>query len=72
MAEIDPWKDLVKAVELLAVHKTGESPFHCEHDELFVMSDPDKYDADELAQLEEWGFFVNDDDGFSSYRYGSA
>lgn len=66
------WEDLPKALEMLSWHKTGPSPFQCEHDELFVMSDPEKYAPEELAQLDELGFFVNGDGGFSSYRYGSA
>ncbi|PVB19710.1 hypothetical protein [Mycobacteroides abscessus] len=68
----DAWADLPQAIELLSRHKTGPDPFHCEHDELFVMSDPDAYTAEELAELDTLGFFVNDDGGFSSFRYGSA
>ncbi len=68
----DAWADLPKAIEILSRHKTGPFPLHCEHDELFVMSNPDKYTAEELAQLDELGFFVNVDGGFSSFRYGSA
>lgn len=69
----DAWTDLSKAIELLARHKTNSvSPFHCEHDELYVMSDPEKYTSEELTELDELGFFVNSDDGFSSFRFGSA
>lgn len=68
----NPWDDLVKAIEMLSWHKTGSFPFHCEHDELFVMSNPQAYAPEELAQLDELGFFVNSDGGFSSFRYGSA
>lgn len=68
----DAWVDLIKAIEILSWHKTGPFPLHCEHDELFVMSDPSKYSPEELSQLEDLGFFVNDDGGFSSFRFGSA
>lgn len=68
----DAWADLPQAIELLSKHKTGPYPFHCEHDELFVMSNPAAYTAEELAELDALGFFVNEDGGFSSFRYGSA
>lgn len=68
----DAWADLPKAIEMLSWHKTGPYPFHCEHDELFVMSDPEAYSPEELEKLEALGFFVNDLGNFSSYRYGSA
>lgn len=94
----DAWSDLMRAVPLLMKHATDTAaPFHCEHDELTVMSDPSKYTRDELRQLDEWGFHCHyvtadgdepddDDDapenrddlvpesdqGFYSFRYGSA
>lgn len=68
----DAWAELPEALALLSKHKTGPYPFCCEHDELFVMSDPEKYTPEELQQLDDWGFFVNSDGGFSSFRYGSA
>lgn len=68
----DAWRDLAKAIPLLARHQTGPSPLHCEHDELFVMSKAEEYTPEELARLDEWGFFVNGDGGFSSFRFGSA
>jgi hypothetical protein len=68
------WGDLVQAITLLSNHRTDEiSPFHCEHDQLFVMADDTKFTADQLAQLEEWGFEVDTENGgFYSFRYGSA
>ena len=66
------WDELIEALKLLSKHQTSSYPFHCEHDSLYVMSDPEKYAPEELAQLEGWGFFPNDEDGFTSYRYGSA
>ena len=69
------WTDLAEAIPLLAKHATGSFPFHCEHDELTVMSDPEQYTPEELARLDELGFFVDDEYGgicFKSFRYGSA
>jgi hypothetical protein len=68
----DAWADLPRAIEMLSWHKTGPFPLHCEHDELFVQSSPEAYAPEELAELDELGFFPNDYEGFSSFRYGSA
>lgn len=72
--EGDAWDDLMQAISLLSKHKTTLfSPFHCEHDVLYVCSDYSKYSPEELAKLEGYGFIHNDaDNGFMSYRYGSA
>ncbi|KMV19609.1 hypothetical protein ACT17_06070 [Mycolicibacterium conceptionense] len=72
MSNADYWDEFAQALPLLAKHKTGPFPFHCEHDELFVMTDADAYTPEELAQLDEWGFHPNEHGGLSSYRYGSA
>ncbi len=68
----DAWANLKTAIELLSKHPSDTvSPFHCEHDELWVMSDAEAFTPEEIAQLDELGFFV-DDGGFKSFRYGSA
>jgi hypothetical protein len=68
------WTDLIEALTLLARGQSdNSSPFHCEHDVLTVMSDPDEFTEEELARLAELGFDAGPDDGtFSSVRYGSA
>lgn len=66
------WTDLIEGLEMLYQHKNDDvRPLHCEHDELWVMSDPTKYTPEELARLDELGFFVAED-GFKSHRFGSA
>lgn len=68
----DAWGDLIKGLTLLRRSQPDTiSPLHCEHDELWVMADPEDFTAEEIAQLDRWGFFV-DDEGFKSYRFGSA
>lgn len=67
----DYWEDLIVGLSILRRHQTGPFPTHCEHDELWVMSDPTKYSGEELAELDKLGFFVSDD-GFKSYQFGSA
>lgn len=68
------WNDLIEAIKLLAKGRVDDvSPFNCIHDQLSVMSDPDKFTNAELAQLDTWGFHVDDNDNtFYSFRYGSA
>lgn len=66
--------DLIAALLLMQSRLTLDidRPFWCTHDELHVVGvDPDRFSEDELLQLEEWGFFVSDD-GFMSFRFGSA
>lgn len=51
------WADLLEALTLLARHQSNDiSPFHCEHDTLTVMADPEKFTAEELARLDKLGF----------------
>jgi hypothetical protein len=68
------WTDLIEALTLLARGQSdNSSPFHCEHDVLTVMSDPDEFTEEELARLSALGFDAGPDDGtFSSFRYGAA
>lgn len=68
----DAWSDLVMAIEILSQHRTGPFPFHCEHDELFVMSDPDKYTPQQIMRLHDLGFEPSTEGHFYSSRYGSA
>lgn len=66
------WADLLEALTLMARHHTDPvSPFHCQHDQLNVLADPDAFTEAEIARLDELGFHV-DDGAFYSFRYGSA
>lgn len=68
------WADLLAALTLLAKHPTSKArPFQCSHDTLYVCADDTAFTADELAQLDEWGFFPDSEcGGFTSFRFGSA
>jgi hypothetical protein len=70
----EAWADLIAAIQLLSKHSTGSFPFHCEHDTLTVMANPEQFTNEELGQLYEWGFFPSSEyEGtFTSFRYGSA
>jgi len=65
-------KDLIKAFQIFLKYDNPYNPTHCEHDELYVMIDPSEVSEEDIKELNKLGFFPNDVDGFSSYRYGSA
>jgi hypothetical protein len=67
------WADLIEGLTMLAAHQSNEiSPFHCEHDQLTVMADPDAFTSTELDRLKELGFEPGEDQTFYSFRFGSA
>lgn len=68
------WADLIKALVMLARAQTDDiSPLWCKHDELNVCATAEKFTPEEIALLDELGFHVNsDEDGFYSFRFGSA
>jgi hypothetical protein len=75
MAEMPTaWANLIEALTLLAKHQNNDiSPTHCGHDTLTVCADPTKFTAEELARLDDLGFFPHSDgDAFMSFTYGSA
>jgi hypothetical protein len=67
------WAELVECLTVLAKGHTDDiSPLWCEHDTLHVCADPEKFTPEELERLETLGFHVDDEDGFYSFRFGSA
>jgi hypothetical protein len=71
----DAWADLIEALQILSTGRANSySVFHCEHDTLLAMADPDKFTGEQKARLDELGFFVGEEfEGcFTSFRYGSA
>jgi hypothetical protein len=71
----EAWRDLLEGLTLLATHQSNDiSPIQCSHDTLTVMADPAEFAAEEIARLDELGFFAAEDEGewFYSFRFGSA
>ena len=62
---------LIEALQIFLKYGDIEHPTHCEHDMLHVMVDPDIVSDVDNATLYELGFFVHEE-GFASYKYGSA
>ena len=63
--------DLIKALQIFLKYGNPDSPTHCEHDELFVMIDPDLVSAEDKRELKKLGFSPNGE-SFKSYVFGSA
>lgn len=66
--------DLIKALEIMMKHGDVEYPTHCEHDTLYIFPNSMDFTEEELAKLDELGFFPDDIDGngFMSFKYGSC
>ncbi len=68
----EEWDTLLRALRLMAKHPMPDSgPFFCSHDRLLVCVDESKFTAEEIAQLEEMDFVVDNEGGFSSSRFAN-
>lgn len=63
---------LIEALNIFIKYGDPDNPTHCEHDVLYIMIDPNDVTEEDKERLDKLGFFPNDIDGFSSYRFGSA
>lgn len=65
-------KDLIEALTIFAKYKNNENPTHCEHDVLYVVGiTKEEVSEEDRARLDVLGFFYSND-GWKSYRFGSA
>lgn len=65
--------DLIAALIILRKYGNPSSPTHCEHDILYVNVPYKDVSKEDRRLLKELGFKKNpDDDGFMSFRFGSA
>ena len=69
-------KDLIKALTILSKYLEEHHvnyPTYCEHDVLYVCVDYTKIPEEEIFELQELGFYRDEDTGYMiSYRYGSC
>jgi hypothetical protein len=64
--------DLIKALQIFLKYGDPRWPTHCEHDVMYIIGiDPEKVSAEDREELGRLGFSVGDE-GFLSYRFGSA
>lgn len=66
-------KDLIEALSIMYKYMGDKrNPTHCEHDKLHVDCNPEEVSEEDMAKLDKLGFFPDEFDGFSSYRFGSC
>ncbi len=64
-------KEIIQALQIFLKYGNPHSPFHCEHDTLYVMIEPQIVSVEDKAALRELGFIAASDN-FVSHRFGSA
>jgi hypothetical protein len=69
-------ESLIKALQIFLKYGNPEYPTHCEHDVMYIVGiDPNDVSKEDKDALDELGFrFGNEsgENGFYSFRYGSA
>jgi hypothetical protein len=69
-------KDLIAALQILLKYGNPSYPTHCEHDIMYIVGiEPSAVSDEDKATLETLGFRHGNEsgeDGFYSFRYGSA
>lgn len=68
-------EDLIKALQIFLKYGNPSYPTHCEHDALYICGiEPEQVSQKDKEELDKLGFFVgeDDDDGFMSFKFGSA
>lgn len=64
---------LIEALQIFLKYGNLKYPTHCEHDILYICGiNPEDVSKEDIRKLEDLGFFVDCDDCFASYRYGSS
>lgn len=60
----EAWSNLISAIQLLAKHPTNTtSPVWCQHDILHICADDTQFTPEQIAQLDDWGFHVDENEG---------
>lgn len=71
-------KDLIEALQIFLKYGNPSYPTHCEHDVLHICGiEPNDVSDEDKAKLEKLGFTLpedpeDEDEGFYSFKYGSA
>lgn len=73
-ATAQAWTDLIAALTLLARGQNNDTDPVYHHDyKMIVCADPAAFSAEEIEQLERWGFSADlPDKVFYSFKYGSS
>jgi len=65
-------EQLIEALQIFLKYDNSEYPTHCEHDVLHVAVSSELMSKEDIEKLDELGFFIDEYDGFSSFKYGSC
>lgn len=65
-------EDLIAALTILLKYENPHFPTHCEHDVLNVNIDSEQVSLEDIDKLDSLGFYIDDDNTFSSTRFGSC
>ena len=65
-------EQLIEALQIFLKYDNPAYPTHCEHDVMYVCVDPAVVSEEDKDKLNKLGFFPDDDEGFQSYKFGSA
>jgi len=64
---------LIEALNIFLKYGNPAFPTHCEHDELYVMIEPNLVSEEDKAKLDQLGFFPHESgEYFASFTFGSA
>lgn len=65
-------KDLIEALLIFSKYNDSEYPTYCEHDVLYIVDiNPNDVKHEDLVKLDELGF-IAEEEGFLSFKFGSA
>ena len=65
--------EIVAAIRIFQRYGNPDRPFHCAHDILMVCISPNEVSEEDKEELDSLGFYPDfENDGFHSFRYGSA
>lgn len=64
-------QQLIQALLIFLKYGNPDYPTHCEHDQLFVMIDPELVSPEDITTLSTLGFEPSDNT-FVSSKFGSA
>ena len=64
-------KDLLEAIKIFSKYSDAKYPTNCGHDSLWVNVDEAVVSKEDIKTLDKLGFFVDEDGGFLSFRFGS-
>jgi hypothetical protein len=64
---------LIEALTIFRKYSNPEWPTNCGHDTLYVKGvDADQMSTEDVARLDELGFMFEEDEGWSSFVFGSC